>query len=112
MVAFNNLPDFLFSRSNTFRSNLLLVNIGLNDTGVYVGGYMTLEQAIKANPFNPEQGNLAAYCRYLRYNVNGLYEKSNKYVQRLFIEYVFNEITKIKEIEMVFKESEDSSNDV
>ena len=55
---------------------------------------MTLDQAIRKNPFNVEKGNLAAYCRYLRYNVDGLYEKSNKYVQRLFIKYIFDEIAK------------------
>ena len=39
MVAFNSLPDSLFSRSNTFRSNLLLIDIRCHDTGIYVGGF-------------------------------------------------------------------------
>ena len=38
MVAFNSLPDPLFSRSNTFWSNLFLINIRCNDAGIYVGG--------------------------------------------------------------------------
>ena len=41
---------------------------------------MTLEQAIKRNPYDPEKGNESAYCRYLRYNVDGWYSLDNKEV--------------------------------
>lgn len=37
---------------------------------------MTLEQAMERNPYNPDKGNLGAYLRYLRYNVDGWYEKT------------------------------------
>lgn len=34
---------------------------------------MTVDEAIKKNPFDPNKGNKSAYCRYLRYNVTGWY---------------------------------------
>lgn len=43
---------------------------------------MTLEQAIKRNPYDPERGNESAYCRYLRYNVDGWYSLNSKEVYR------------------------------
>ena len=43
---------------------------------------MTLEEAIKRNPYNPNIGNESAYCRYLRYNVNGWYNLDSKEVLR------------------------------
>jgi hypothetical protein len=43
---------------------------------------MTLDQAIKRNPYNPKQGNESAYCRYLRYNVDGWYLLDSKEVRR------------------------------
>lgn len=43
---------------------------------------MTLEEAIKRNPFNPNIGNESAYCRYLRYNVTGWYNLDSKEVRR------------------------------
>lgn len=43
---------------------------------------MTLEEAIRRNPFNPNKGNKSAYCRYLRYNVNGWYNLDSKEVLR------------------------------
>ena len=38
--------------------------------------YMKLAEAIKRNPYDPRKGNESAYCRYLRYNVDGFYNKS------------------------------------
>lgn len=32
---------------------------------------MTLEEAMKQNPYDPEKGSVGAYLRYLRYNVDG-----------------------------------------
>ena len=40
---------------------------------------MNLEQALKQNPFR-EGGSEYAYCRYLRYTVDGFYEKDSKEV--------------------------------
>ena len=42
---------------------------------------MTLEDAVRKNPFDNEKGDETAYCRYLRYNVNGFYELENKEVR-------------------------------
>jgi hypothetical protein len=41
---------------------------------------MTIEQAIRKNPFDPKKGNKSAYCRYLRYNVDGWYHLDSKEV--------------------------------
>lgn len=49
---------------------------------------MTLEQAVKDNPYDPEKGDLSAYGRYLRYNVSGWYNKSNKYVRDQYQQYL------------------------
>lgn len=46
---------------------------------------MTLQQAINNNPYNPNRGNLSAYIRYLRYNVDGYYNKSSKEVRDILI---------------------------
>lgn len=43
---------------------------------------MTLDEAIRRNPYNPEKGNGSAYCRYLRYNVDGWYQLDSKEVHR------------------------------
>ena len=43
---------------------------------------MTLDEAIRRNPYDPERGNEAAYCRYLRYNVDGWYQLDSKEVRR------------------------------
>lgn len=47
-------------------------------------GMFTLEQAIKRNPYNAERGNISAYCRYLRYNVLGFYNKTNDEVKAIY----------------------------
>jgi hypothetical protein len=49
---------------------------------------MTLKQAIKENPYDPNQGNLSAYCRYLRYNVTGFYTKTNNEVKAIYKDYM------------------------
>lgn len=41
---------------------------------------MTLEEAIKRNPFDTNKGDKSAYCRYLRYNVEGWYNLDSKEV--------------------------------
>ena len=46
---------------------------------------MTLEQAIKHNPYNSVKGDISAYIRYLRYNVDGWYKKTSKEVREILI---------------------------
>jgi hypothetical protein len=43
---------------------------------------LTIDEAIKKNPFDSNKGNQAAYCRYLRYNVDGWYNLDSKEVLR------------------------------
>lgn len=43
---------------------------------------MSIDKAIKENPFDPNKGNKSAYCRYLRYNVEGWYTLDSKEVFR------------------------------
>lgn len=43
---------------------------------------MTLDETIRRNPYDPKRGNEAAYCRYLRYNVDGWYQLDSKEVLR------------------------------
>ena len=43
---------------------------------------MTLDEAIRRNPYNLKKGNEAAYCRYLRYNVDGWYQLDSEEVRR------------------------------
>ena len=43
---------------------------------------MTITEAILKNPFNPNKSNQTAYCRYLRYNVEGWYSLDSKEVFR------------------------------
>lgn len=57
---------------------------------------MTLTQAIKENPYDPNRGNISAYCRYLRYNVDDLYTKTNDEVKAIFKDY-----TKTEDVEVV-----------
>ena len=45
---------------------------------------MKMKDALTVNLYNPKQGNKSAYARYLRYNVDGLYEKSNAEVRELW----------------------------
>ena len=45
---------------------------------------MTLEEALKRNPYDASKGNESAYARYLRYNVKGYYLLSNEKVRRLW----------------------------
>lgn len=41
---------------------------------------MTIEEAIKKNPFDTNKGTESSYCRYLRYNVEGWYNLNSKEV--------------------------------
>ena len=60
---------------------------------------MKLDEAIRRNPYNPKKGNEAAYCRYLRYNVEGWYQLDSKEVCRRW-----QEVRKqMKEVELVIK---------
>lgn len=43
---------------------------------------MTIEEAIKKNPFDTNKGNKSAYCRYLRYTVDGWYNLDSEEVLR------------------------------
>ena len=43
---------------------------------------MTLDEAIRRNPYDPKRGNEAAYCRYLRYHVEGWYQFGSSEVLR------------------------------
>lgn len=52
---------------------------------------MTLEQAIKENPYDSKKGNLSAYCRYLRYNVDDFYPKTNDEVKKMYKDYTESE---------------------
>lgn len=45
---------------------------------------MTIEEAIIRNPFDPKKGNKSAYCRYLRYNVDGWYHLDSKKVYSMW----------------------------
>lgn len=52
---------------------------------------LTIDEAIRKNPFNPEYGNKSAYCRYLRYNVDGWYKLDSKEVRRMWEENIGSE---------------------
>lgn len=47
---------------------------------------MTLDAAIADNPYNERRGNVTAYARYIRYNVDGMYNKTNDEVKRILKE--------------------------
>lgn len=49
---------------------------------------MTLKQALERNPYNPSKGNESAYIRYLRYTVDGYYEKDSAEVRKLWKEQI------------------------
>lgn len=44
---------------------------------------MTLEKALELNPYNEQKGNVGAYIRYLRYNVDGFYEKESLEIRKI-----------------------------
>ena len=52
----------------------------------------TLEQAIKNNPYDVNKGNISAYCRYLRYNVLGFYNKTNDEVKEILRTFISKEL--------------------
>ena len=47
---------------------------------------ITLEEALKRNPYDTNKGSLSAYIRYLRYNVDGFYELESKEVRKILEE--------------------------
>ncbi len=52
---------------------------------------MTIDEAIRRNPFNLKLGNKSAYCRYLRYNVDGWYKLDSKEVRKRWEENIESE---------------------
>ena len=52
---------------------------------------MTLQQAMEKNPYDCNKGNLSAYARYIRYNVDGMYSMKSKEVQNLIIKSLISE---------------------
>ena len=49
---------------------------------------MTLETALKTNAYDPDQNTESAYVRYLRYTVDGFYNKSNEEVKKIWKDYI------------------------
>lgn len=49
---------------------------------------MTLQQAMEKNPYDRNKGNLSAYARYIRHNVDGMYDKKSKDVQNMIIQKI------------------------
>lgn len=47
---------------------------------------MTLNEAIKRNPYDATKGKIGAYIRYLRYNVDGYYHKTSDEVKQILKE--------------------------
>ena len=47
---------------------------------------MKLCEALRANPYDEKKGNESAYVRYLRYTVDGLYNKSSEEVKKIWKE--------------------------
>ena len=45
---------------------------------------MKLKTALQSNPYDPQKGDESAYVRYLRYVVDGFYEKSNEEVRNIW----------------------------
>lgn len=43
---------------------------------------MTLERALKENPYDRERGKAGAYIRYLRYNVDGWYNRKSEDIRK------------------------------
>ena len=60
---------------------------------------MTLKQAIRKNPYDSNKGDLSAYCRYLRYNVDNLYTKTNDEVKKILKDYTDREFVLISRLE-------------
>ena len=44
---------------------------------------VNLLEVIKRNPYDSDKGNLSAYARYIRYNVDGMYNMKSKDVQKI-----------------------------
>lgn len=49
---------------------------------------MTLKQALNNNPYDDSKGSIGAYIRYLRYNVDGFYEKKSLEVRKILARYL------------------------
>lgn len=43
---------------------------------------MTLERALKENPYDRKRGKTGAYIRYLRYNVDGWYNRKSADIRK------------------------------
>ena len=51
---------------------------------------MMLQQAIDKNHYDCNKGNLSAYARYIRYNVDGMYNMKSKDVKNLILQKLSN----------------------
>lgn len=47
---------------------------------------VTIERAMEQNPFDEQKGDLKAYARYIRYNVDGMYHLSNEEVRKKILQ--------------------------
>ena len=43
---------------------------------------MNMDEAISKNPYYKERGKVSAYIRYIRYNVEGYFEKRSEEVRK------------------------------
>lgn len=43
---------------------------------------MKLEQALKTNPYDANRGSMGAYIRYLRYTVDGWYNRKSADIRK------------------------------
>lgn len=43
---------------------------------------MTLKEAVKRNQYRKEKGSTGAYIRYLRYNVDGWYNRKSEEIRK------------------------------
>ena len=51
---------------------------------------MTLQQAMEKNHYDRNKCNLSAYARYIRYNVDRMYNKKSKDVQNIITQKLSN----------------------
>lgn len=49
----------------------------------YCKKFVNLLEVIKRNPYDSNKGNLSAYVRYIRYNVDGMYRMKSEDVQKI-----------------------------
>ena len=47
---------------------------------------VTIERAMEQNPFDEQKGDLKAYARHIRYNVDGMFHLSNEEVRKKILQ--------------------------